>query len=411
MDRRLARLRSRAYFISQCAVAAASAWWVAAHLLGHASPLFAPVAAIVSLGMSYGQRLRRVIELSVGVALGVGIGDVFVHYAGTGVWQIVLVAAVAMALATLVGAGNLLTTQGGVQSVIVVTLVAPAGYAFSRWLDAVIGGLVALLFALVAPASPIRRPRIRAGEVVTGLSEVLGDTATFLRERDQELAERTLARARGAEAGLEDLREASAEGVAVVRLSPLRRRDLPAVQAIADLLEPLDRAIRNSRVLVRRANVALLDGVSVPAAYTDLISDLSRACEVAAAELGHRRPAESVRDQLIAIGGSTAAVAPHPSLSTEVIRAQVRSIVVDLLMLTGLSYQQARERVPPSDDLSEDFHEGDCPARPAGVPSLPVRGPSGSRRGPRCRAGPSSENLRPVDRPAWRSLHRPRSRA
>jgi len=51
-------------------------------------------------------------------------------------------------------------------------------------------------------------------------------------------------------------------------------------------------------------------------------------------------------------------VAPNPGLSAEVIRAQVRSAVVDLLMLTGLTYDEARARVPASADaLEEDFEE------------------------------------------------------
>ena len=57
--------------IAQCAVAAGVAWLIAADLLGHPTPFFAPVAAVVSLGTSYGQRLRRVAEVTVGVAIGV----------------------------------------------------------------------------------------------------------------------------------------------------------------------------------------------------------------------------------------------------------------------------------------------------------------------------------------------------
>ena len=62
---------SKRWQIAQCAVAAGVAWLIAADLLGHPTPFFAPVAAVVSLGTSYGQRLRRVAEVTVGVAVGV----------------------------------------------------------------------------------------------------------------------------------------------------------------------------------------------------------------------------------------------------------------------------------------------------------------------------------------------------
>ena len=64
--RAVARLRSKAWHIGQAAIAAAVAWVVAKELLGHEIPFFAPIAAVVSLGTSYGQRLRRVAEVTSG---------------------------------------------------------------------------------------------------------------------------------------------------------------------------------------------------------------------------------------------------------------------------------------------------------------------------------------------------------
>lgn len=345
------RLRGRLFFIGQCGVAAAVAWWFAFSVVGHRQPFFAPVTAMIGLGMSYGQRLRRVLEVMVGVAVGVFIGDVFIHFFGSGVWQIAVVCIVSMCLAALVGAGTLMTTQAGVQSVIVTTLVAPPGYAFSRWLDAVIGGGVALLFALVAPASPVRRPRQQAARVVREMSAVLRDTATALENHDDELASATLDRVRASEGQLAELREAADEGIAVVRLSPFRRRSLPGVQAIADFLEPLDRAQRNLRVLVRRAEVATWRKEPVPPAYVDMVATLAEVTDDIARELQDRQLPTHARNGLLALGESTAQVDQRAGLSTEVMRAQVRSMVVDLLTLTGMDYEEARSLVPESTDL------------------------------------------------------------
>jgi len=94
-----------------------------------------------------GQQLRRGFEVTVGVAIGIAIGDLFRVWAGVGWWQVGVVVTVAMALALLAGAGQLMITQAGVQSIVVITVVGPNG-AFNRWLDAVIGGMVALVLAL-----------------------------------------------------------------------------------------------------------------------------------------------------------------------------------------------------------------------------------------------------------------------
>ncbi|HEV7145697.1 MAG TPA: FUSC family protein [Pedococcus sp.] len=342
---RTRRLVNRLFFIVQCGLGAATAWFVAADVLHHNRPFFAPVTAMISLGMSFGQRLRRVTEVMIGVAVGVFVGDVFVHFFGSGVWQIVIVVVIAMSLASLLGAGLLLTTQAGVQSVIVTTLVAATGQAFTRWLDAVIGGLVALVFTLVAPAAPLRRPRRQAAAVVGELGAILSDTVSALRDHDADLASATLLRARSSEHLLDELRALSAEGIAVVRLSPLRRRHLPHVQAIADLVEPLDRAIRNLRVLVRRAAVATWRGEPVPAAYIELLAALATTVEDIARELQERRLPQNARTGLRRVAELSATLDPAAGLSGEVIRAQVRSMVVDLLMLTGLAEDEARSQV------------------------------------------------------------------
>ncbi|HEY3534662.1 MAG TPA: FUSC family protein [Pedococcus sp.] len=340
------RLLGRIFFIVQCGVGAALAWEIASALLHHPRPFFAPVTAIVSLGMSFGQRLRRSFEVMGGVALGVFVGDAFVHVFGTGVLQIVVVVVVAMSLAALLGAGLTLTMQAGVQSVIVTTLLPQSGQVFTRWLDAVVGGSVALLLTLFAPASSFRRPRQQAAAVLREVSAVLGDTARAVATGDGDLARATLTRARDTEQLLTQLRDFASEGIAVVRLSPLRRRHLPGVQAIADLVEPLDRAVRNLRVLVRRTRTAAWRGEAVPPAYIGLVQSLSDATADMARELEARRPPTNTRAVLARIGADSARADPEAGLSGEVVRAQVRSMVVDLLMLTGLSYEEAREQVP-----------------------------------------------------------------
>ena len=174
-----------------------------------------------------------------------------------------------------------------------------------------------------------------------------------MRRRDADLASATLARARASERMLDELRALSAEGIAVVRLSPFRRRHLPGVQAIADLLEPLDRAIRNLRVLVRRAAIATWREEPVPTAYLRLLDALSQTTHDIADELGERRLPVEARTGLHQIGELSAVIDTSSGLSGEVMRAQIRSMVVDLLMLTGIPYAEARDSVPESMGASD----------------------------------------------------------
>jgi uncharacterized membrane protein YgaE (UPF0421/DUF939 family) len=222
-------------------VAAATAWWVASALLGHQRPFFAPVAAVVALGVSYAARLRRVGEVVAGVALGVAVGDVFVLLAGTGTWQIALVIAVAMSLAVLLNAGPMLITQAGVQAAIVTTLVPATAAGLDRWLDAVVGGAVALVAAAVVPTSPLRRPRRLAAGLLDDLADVLMAAANSARHRDPARAGKALQRARQTQTSLDELSDAAQEGLDVLQVSPFRRRHRRGVQDIWSIAEPLDR--------------------------------------------------------------------------------------------------------------------------------------------------------------------------
>ncbi|MDX6320615.1 MAG: hypothetical protein QOF52_473, partial [Propionibacteriaceae bacterium] len=257
LDRRFNRWKARAFMIAQCSVTAALAWFLAVHVLDHSTPFFAPVAAIVCLGISFGQRLRRSIDVALGVAVGVLIGDLFVTFFGSGVWQIVVVVALAMSVATLLGAGQLMIIQAGVQSTIIVALAPNPGQALDRWLDAVVGCVCALAVATIAPSAPLRKPGLLAAKILVEIAATLDAAEKALRAQDVDAADAVLVQARAAEADLAALNEAASEGLAVVRHSPFRRGDLPAVQAYAELAVPLDRASRNVRVLARRCAVAL----------------------------------------------------------------------------------------------------------------------------------------------------------
>jgi hypothetical protein len=189
--------------------------------------------------------------------------------------------------------------------------------------------------------------------VVAEISAILRDTAAALKDRDEARASAALARARDSERQLDRLRNVAAEGMAVVRLSPLRRRHLPGVQAISDLLEPLDRAIRNLRVIVRRAAIATWREEFVPTSYLALLKTLADATDDISEELGRRRLPTQARKGLVAVGELSAVIDPQASLSSEVIRAQVRSMVVDLLMLTGLPGEEAPTMVPDTHSAAE----------------------------------------------------------
>jgi uncharacterized membrane protein YgaE (UPF0421/DUF939 family) len=347
---RRARLRSKAWQVGQCAIAAGVAWMVATQVFHHVQPIFAPVAAVVSLGTSYGQRLRRVAEVSVGVAIGVLVGDAITAWLGSGGWQLALIVGLAMSTALLLDQGALFVNQAAIQAIFVAALLPSSGAAFTRWTDALIGGAVALVAAAVVPRAPLRRPREQAGVVVHKVSELMRAAAEAIRDGDVDRALEVLRDARSTDPLVSELRAAADEGLSVVRSSPFRRRHRGRVRAMSELVEPLDFALRNTRVLVRRVAVAAYRREPIPSSYAAMLDDLADATDEIAAELGAGRAATAVRDRLVALGQATAHAERSSELSAEVVLAQIRSLVADLLAVTGMDPLTATDQIPVVDD-------------------------------------------------------------
>ena len=344
---RMARLSSKRWQIAQCALAAGASWFIAADLLGHPTPFFAPVAAVVSLGTSYGQRLRRVVEVAVGVAVGVLLADLLALQIGSGWWQLTVVVALAMSVGLLLDGGQLLMIQAVVQSIVVSALVPDPGEAFVRWTDALIGGAVALVAATVVPAAPLRRPREQAAKVVRRIAELLRAASGVMLADEAERGLKLLADARATDNLIRELQAAADEGMAVVASSPFRIRHRPGIRRMAELVEPLDRALRSTRVLVRQTAVASYRHRPIPKSYSLLAQDLADATDQVAEELEADRPPSSARHALLAVGDASGQVERADEMTAEVVLAQLRSVVVDLLMLTGLSQLESTDALPP----------------------------------------------------------------
>jgi uncharacterized membrane protein YgaE (UPF0421/DUF939 family) len=344
---RLERWRSKRWAIAQCAIAAGVAWYLAKDVIGHPAPFFAPVAAVVSLGTSYGQRLRRVGEVALGVALGVFGADILVSLIGSGGWQISLIVGLAMTAAILLDSGQVFVIQAAVQSIVVTTLLQGTGAAFARWTDALIGGAVALVAATVVPAAPLRRPREEAAKVLRKVRDLLLASSEVMVTGDVQPAMALLDEARATDSMVRELQDAADEGLSVVRSSPFRIRHAPGLRNMAELVEPLDRALRSTRVLVRRCAVAAYLRHPIPHSYAMVTADLAAAVEAVAVELDADRMAVDAQPALLAVGHATGRLERSDDLSAEVVLAQIRSVVADLMLLTGMDPLEATDALPP----------------------------------------------------------------
>ncbi|MFF0240355.1 aromatic acid exporter family protein [Rhodococcus pyridinivorans] len=348
------RLRTSALPIVQCALAAGLAWWVAKDLVGHQQPFFAPIAAVVSLGLGLGARLRRSVELVCGVTVGIGVGDLIVSLIGSGPWQIALVVMMAMGTAVALDSGPIFSMQAGNSAVLVATLLPPGGTGgVDRMVDALIGGLTGIAVVALIPTHPVRRARRNAAEILATASEVLRKVESGLVENNPKPIEEALRQARATQPAIDAMRSNLKGGKEISRISPLywnSRKRLAVLTAAAD---PIDHAMRNIRVLARRSLTLVRDDEILDPRLVQRFAEVADAVDVlremVLAEPGEqpdqaeaarvlRSIAKKMDPELIAGAG----------VSATVVFAQMRSLIVDLLQTAGLKRITAIATLPPT---------------------------------------------------------------
>jgi uncharacterized membrane protein YgaE (UPF0421/DUF939 family) len=347
LNERLDELRASALSLVLVAGAASLSWFIAREVFeDDREAFFAPVAAILTLGLTVGQRGRRAWEIGLGVALGIGIADVIVLLIGTGAWQLGVVVLLAMAGAVLAGGGVLLVNQAAISGALVVTLSQADGFSGVRFLDALIGSAVALLANALIPSNPLRMVRDEANPLLHGLADALERVADGLERHDIELARDALARARGLDPKVAALREALLAGRETTMLAPTRRQDRPSLDPYSHAVDQLDHAVRNTRVLARRSISAIEVDDRVPESVFVGIRELAAAVPSLGTFLSDPGSVDEVEQVLVgAAAAATTALEVTGNLSANVIVGQVRAIAADLLGVLGMGDEEAREAV------------------------------------------------------------------
>jgi uncharacterized membrane protein YgaE (UPF0421/DUF939 family) len=342
LHRRVRRLRGDLWGILQTTVAAGAAWFLA-NLL-HPQPFFAPAAAVIAMGVSRGGRTVRAIELVVGVAVGIVVADVIVRWLGANTLVLMLVVGLSMAAALLFGAGQILVNQAAISGILVVATLQPGSTPSpARALDALIGGAVALLVGQVLfPRDPVRAMAKAARPVVSDLAVALRALAEAMRDGDEERARRALEIARSTDDDLADFFDA----VALARETFVlrgRARERERVPLYAEAAQQMDYAVRNTRVLARRALSAIRRHGPAPEELADAVALLGDAV----LELGNQleRPEHDSAARRLALEAAVKAkrvLQDGPGLSLSVIIGQVRSTAIDLLRGSGMTGDEAR---------------------------------------------------------------------
>lgn len=230
------RLHAVWFNLVQASVAAGLSWYLAHDVLSHPQPFFAPIAAAVSLSISNVLRAQRAIQMMFGVTLGIGIGSVVQELLGPGSIPITVAALIALFVAVFIGGGfigqgMMFANQTAISAILVLALVR-TDFGFERIYDALLGGAVAIVFAvLLFPADPLtllRSARIGVLGVLQGVLTRAADLAVGRKEAPEDWPLSAVDRVHQQLGGLIEARTTARQ---VVRLAPRRWGLRDAVRA------------------------------------------------------------------------------------------------------------------------------------------------------------------------------------
>ena len=327
----------------QTAVASGIAYFLAEFLIRQDQPFFAPVAAVVTLSLTLGQRGRRAFEVAVGVALRIVVADLLVLAVGVGVLQVMLVVVLAMAVAVFFGGSTLLVNQAAISALLVIVLLpADAGFTPGRFIAALIGSAVALTINYLFPANPERLVQRAARPLFNELNSTLEEVAAALRDGNLDRAESALSKARRIDERVSGFRVNLAAGHETARFSPSRRGTLKHIRLYSAAEGRIDLIVRNVRSVARASTSAIRHHSPALEPLSEAVCELARAIRALAVYLEKtEEPEEAHRFALAASEKATTVLKDHQDLSTSVLIGQIRTTAVDILIGAGMDSSSA----------------------------------------------------------------------
>jgi uncharacterized membrane protein YgaE (UPF0421/DUF939 family) len=316
----------------QRTLAAIAAWAIAKNVFDHHDPFFAPIAAVVALNASLGERGSNALQLLLGVGVGIVVGELSVGALGGGYGSLSLSTFVAMTIARAFGGTPVTIAQAAASAILTVASVG-GEVGPERLFDALIGAAVALVFSqfLFSP-EPIALLRRAQSAALPDMSDGLELTARALESNDNELDERAVN-------SLRDLRDRLVELIRVRRASGrVARHSLVWRSQVTPVVREQQRAdnldlLASSCLMLTRTSIAITPPER--RALGPTVRELADVLDDLAKKLGDRQTRERAAERALVIARRSAGTDDSSELRL-VAQTAVRMVAVDLVEFAGV---------------------------------------------------------------------------
>lgn len=325
-------------------------YFIARYLVGHQVPLLAVTVAISSLGFTRDTRPQRVLSVSSAMVLGIAISEALLLSLGSGVLQLGFALLLALLVARFVSKNHSFALVVATQTVLVQLLQAPADGVFSRSIDGLLGGLIALAFTALVPKNPVKLVRKDAKALFAVFNSTLADLQSVLQKPDIVRADLALEKIRNTQPLIDAWREGLDSALAISKISPAYRWAGQELLEQQRVWNGMDHATRNLRVVTRRADFLIRDGKSRPE-LAKLFTLVQKAVELVERSTSDFSAAQTARKFLKKNSAllSPARLKTQLTISEIALLMQIRPLWVDLCLAAGMDAKEARGLLPDVD--------------------------------------------------------------
>jgi len=330
--------------IIQITVAAVGAYSIAHFALGHPMPIVAVTVTITSLGFNRDARPVRVLRSILAILLGVLLASGILILFGSGVWQLVVVLLVVLVVARMLAKDLVFPVAAATPAALTVLLGSTYGGPYLRVLDAALAAVVALAVTALIPRAPGRDAARDARAASSTLLQAVGSIVDALRLGSPAAGELATQRVGKAPALIAAWTQSLDTARAVGRISPFLRRRLPEFDRSAALRTAVAASQHHLALITRRVEFMVRDGARFEG-LADVVAEVERGMSLLLAPPADPAGAVAAREVLAALAARLhpdTAVAGGSAADAAVI-VQLRPLVVDLLVATGLDLEAARD--------------------------------------------------------------------
>lgn len=332
-SRSLRRVTQDAWPLLQGTGAATAAWLIARYGLDHQEPFFAPIAALVALNTSLGERGRNALRLLEGVITGIAVGELTLLTIGGGFGSLALAILAATTLARALSGARITVAQAAVSAILVVAL-ADATAGLNRLIDALVGAGVALVFSqLLFSPEPIGLLRRAEAAALRRMADGLSLTAKSLEDDDDEPARNAVANLRDLRDDLSELGRVRRASTRVVRRSLVWRSRMKPVVQERENAGHLDLLGSSCLMLARTAATI---GSDERAELAPSVRTLAAALADLAGQLGDRTARQRAADRGLAVAAGISAGTEPPGAAFAAAVMSVRIVATDLMVFAGI---------------------------------------------------------------------------